>query len=168
MTAGGEGTPVACQACPWRLENQGKPHPDGWYRPANLRRLWQGMRRGADMSCHPTDPTNPVSVDAQAVGYRPAPGHSKVRECVGAHVVKQREFMRWHDDYGGNISAYRKAHPNGLMRTGLLALAERYVFGGVPMIGGRPLPKPNLNDPDIGYDKLPAWEPRKEVGKVTG
>jgi hypothetical protein len=48
--------PRACSSCPWRLSNQGsKPDPHKFYTPANLRRLWHGMRNGARMSCHPTD-----------------------------------------------------------------------------------------------------------------
>lgn len=50
-----------CAQCPWRTSNQGKRHPDGWYTKANLRRLWAGLRRGERMTCHPTDPANPVS-----------------------------------------------------------------------------------------------------------
>lgn len=57
-----------CVHCPWRAANQGKPHPGGWYTKANLQRLWAGMRRGGDMTCHPTDPAIPVPE-----GIRPAP-----------------------------------------------------------------------------------------------
>lgn len=65
-----QAAPHACSACPWRLANQGKRHPDGWYAKANLSRLWSRLRRGEAMSCHPSDPNNEVSEKAQALGLQ--------------------------------------------------------------------------------------------------
>lgn len=150
--------PVPCQACPWRLANQGKRHPDGWYTKANLQRLWAGLRRGEDMSCHPTDPANEVSEAAQAAGYRPAPEHAKTRECVGAAILKGREAMVLQTDYDSDITRYRRGRPRGLTRDGVVALIGRYVFGGTAL-GGRPLPKPDLDNAEVGYEPLGEWKP---------
>lgn len=151
-----------CRGCPWRTSNHGKRHPDGWYTAANRRRLWAGMRRGEDMSCHPTDSDNPVSDRAQDAGYRAAPDGAEVKECIGAHILRQREVMIFQDDYGCDIRAYRRARPKGLTREGLAAVVMRAAFGGAPLIGGRPLPKPNLNAVDVSHPDLGAWTPREE------
>jgi hypothetical protein len=150
--------PKACRACPWRLSNQGKRHPDGWYTKANLARLWAGLRRGQSMSCHPTDPDNLVSEQAQAHGYKLAPDHAEVRECTGALILAQREAMRLDRDYGGDPKAYRRARTRGLTRDGIAALIERVMFGGT-FIGGAPMPRPDLNDADIGHSPLGEWFP---------
>jgi hypothetical protein len=81
-----------CAACPWRTANQGKRHPMGWYTKANLQRLWAGMRRGEDMTCHPTDPDNPVPPGSTPV----RPGAVTI-ECAGSLILKQREVMRFQD-----------------------------------------------------------------------
>jgi hypothetical protein len=149
-----------CVHCPWRLSNQGKPHPDGWYTRGNLARLWSGLRHGEAMSCHPTDPGNVVSEAAQAAGYRPAPPGTEPQECRGAVILQQREMHLLCDDgaYANNVKAYRKGRPAGLLRDGISVIAARLVFGGVPFLGGRKMARPNLNHPDVGYHRLP-WEP---------
>lgn len=150
--------PAACRACPWRLSNQGKPHPDGWYTKKNLMRLWAGLRRGERMSCHPTDPENPVSEQAQARGYRPAPDHADTRECMGSLVLTQREVMLLDREHGADPRRDRRARTRGLTRDGIASLIERVMFGG-SVLGGQPMPRPNLNDPDIGYAPLGDWVP---------
>ncbi len=161
-------TPVpdaaACLACPWRLSNQGKPHPDGWYTKKNLARLWAGLRRGEDMSCHPSDPNNPISENAQQRGYRPAPDHSKARECAGSLVLRQREVTLLNRDHEGDTRAYRRARPRGLTRDGIAAVVSRALFGGTPL-GGAPMARPDLNDLDIGYEVLGDWTPEPEQGQ---
>ena len=137
-----------CRACPWRTANHGKRHPDGWYTKANIRRLWAGMRAGEIMSCHPTDPWNPVSDAAEAAGYTPAPDHAETRECAGALILQQREWMAFQisEMAGGTLRDYRRARPRGLTRDGLLALVNRHVFGGTPF-GGPPMARPDLCAP---------------------
>lgn len=152
-----------CVHCPFRLSNQGTRHPDGWYTKANLGRLWAKLRRGDDMSCHPTDPSNPVSERAQAAGYKPAPAGSEVMECIGAHIVRQREFVLLTDEYDADIRRYRAARPFGLTRDGIAALVARAMFGGIPMISGRKMPLPNLNEPDVGHTPLGEWKPRVQA-----
>jgi hypothetical protein len=150
--------PGPCRACPWRVSNQGTRHPDGWYTARNLARLWGGLRNGEDMSCHPTDPDNPVSERAAAAGYRPAPGDARKRECVGAAILKQREFMLLQEVHDADLRAYRAARPRGLTRGGLLVLLERALFGGTPL-SGPVMPLPNLDEPDVHYAPLGQWEP---------
>lgn len=147
-----------CKACPWRLTNQGKRHPDGWYTKANLARLWARLRRGEDMSCHPTDPNNPVSEQAQTQGYRPAPDHARIRECTGSLILRQREVVLLDTTFAANPTAYRRARPFGLTRDGIAAVITRAAFGGT-IIGGPPMPRPNLNEPDIGHQPLGEWTP---------
>ena len=79
-----------CQACPWRVENHGKRHPDGWYTKANLRRLWSGIRRGEEMSCHPTDPSNPVSERAQERLYAMQHPRNSISVVIGGATHKVR------------------------------------------------------------------------------
>jgi hypothetical protein len=151
-----------CVHCPWRTTNQGKPHPLGWYTKANLRRLWAGMRRGEDMSCHPTDPRNPVPD-----GARPAPEGSTTLECAGSLILKQREVMHFQqlaEDHPGEdpFKLYRQAHPRGLTRDGLWAVVSRAMFGGVPVIGGLAMTRPDLNEPGISAPGLAGWDPVAE------
>lgn len=157
MTLPDPAAPTPCVHCPWRPSNQGKRHPDGWYTKANLQRLWAQLRRGERMSCHPTDPGNPVSERAQAAGYRPAPVHSRVRECTGALVIQQREFMLLQDGCGADLARYRRERPKGLTRDGILQLLERAVFGGSPL-GGTTMTRPDLSQPDVGVPWL-DWAP---------
>lgn len=107
------------------------------------------------MSCHPTDPANPVSLRAQAAGFRPAPAHAEVRECVGALVLQQRELQLASEH--PRFSTYVRARARGLTKVGLAILLERFILGGTPL-GGPPLPRPNLNEP-VGMDGL-EWESR--------
>ncbi len=147
-----------CGACPWRTANAGKPHPDGWYRRGNLARLWRQLRDGESMSCHPTDPDNEVSAAAQAAGYRPAPPGTTRLECRGAVVLVQREFHLLTNEYGNDVEAYRRARPRGLTKRGIGNLAIRLALGGVPLIGGPAMGRPNLNA-DVGYEPFLPWTP---------
>ena len=149
-----------CVHCPFRGSNQATRHPDGWFTMGNRARLWAKLRRGEDMSCHPTDPDNPVSDRAIAAGYRPAPAGSQVMECIGSIILRQREMVRLQDDYGADVRAYRAARPYGLTRDGIAAIVARVMFGGVPLIGGPPMPLPELNDPDVHHEPLGEWVPR--------
>jgi hypothetical protein len=153
-----QGRPLPCRHCPWRTSNQGKRHPDGWFTKRNLASLWAGLRRGEAMSCHPTDPSNPVSDKARAAGYKPAPAGAQVRECVGALIVQQREYMTWQDAFRGDFAAYRAAHPRGLALMGLARLAQRWMLGGTPF-GGRRMLLPELVHDDIAYPPLGDWTP---------
>lgn len=146
-----------CADCPWRTSNQGKRHPGGWYTKTNLQRLWAGLRRGERMTCHPTDPDNPVPE-----GWRQAPLGRATAECTGALILQQREMQRASDivEAGGDLADYCRAHPRGLTRMGCVKLISELAFGGAPFIGGLEMSKPNLNHPEVGYDRLEPWEVR--------
>lgn len=152
--------PRACAHCPWRKSNQGKPHPDGWYRLANLRRLWRGLRNGDPMTCHPTDPYNPVPPGAQ-----PVPEGVVTHECTGATILQQREAAIFNQlavsdpTSKTTIRDYRRLRPRGLSQAGLIEIIlNRGLFGGVPILGGKAQARPDLMDPDVGYAPLDGWE----------
>ena len=156
-----------CAECPWRTKNQGKRHPDGWYSRANLKRLWNKLRRGEMMSCHPTDPRNPVSDKALAGGSIKAKEGAQVRECAGALILQQRELMIYQEvahqhenDPQQSMPAYRQARPRGLTKDGFQAMIERYLVGGSVMGGGKPvMHTPDLNNAEVSHPELP-WEMR--------
>lgn len=150
-------TPTSCVHCPWRISNHGKRHPDGWYTRANLARRGAGVRRGAVMSCHPTDPNNPVSAKAQAAGYHPAPPASRTRECTGGLILQQREVATLQEDHE-SIRAYRAARPYAMTAEGLAAVVARTMF---VLPGETPMTRPDLNQDDVGHpDPRLAWSRR--------
>lgn len=141
----------ACKTCPWRIENHGRRHPDGWFSRANRTRLWAKLRRGDAMSCHRTDPGVEVSDKAVAAGFKRVPEGVEARECTGATILIQREFMTWQGQYAGDLRAYRKARPLGLTREGLMAVVQRVAFAGVPFFGG-----PKMDNPDLDAEGIDA------------
>jgi hypothetical protein len=149
--------PKPCSSCPWRLANQGsKPDPHKFYTKANLARLWRGLRSGARMSCHPTDPRM-----AEFAGYEALADREVTHECAGALVITQREMMRFQglteaNPGGAALKNYKRQHPKGLTRDGLVSLVERSVFGGTGLDRVK-MALPDLNDTEIGYDVLGAW-----------
>lgn len=155
-----QATGRACQYCPWRIANQGKRHPNGWYTKTNLRRLWAGLRTGEapGMTCHPTDPNNLVP-DSWPV--KPKAGVTTV-ECSGALLLVQRElrlYERLVAKYDrAATKRYRVLHPRGLTTTGAFFWAgARGTFAGT-VVGGAPMPVIE-DDPDVGYpDALPSIE----------
>lgn len=147
-------TKKACAQCPWRRSNQGTRHRFGFYRKANLRRLWNEVRKGgAPQSCHLTDPGHP---DHIAVGASP---NATAQECPGSVVLVLRELYRITGTESGlitpeNVDAYLGRRKKGLSKRGILYWAvERIQFAGVPFFGGSPLPSVDVADPEIG---LPA------------
>jgi hypothetical protein len=144
-----------CGTCPWRLGNHGRRHPDGWFTKANRDRLWSQLRRGEMMSCHPTDPANPVSEKAQEAGYRPAPEGATRLECRGAVIIQQRELHLLINRYDMSVADYRRDRPRGLTRDGISAMVARLAFGGT-FLGGPKVARPDLNAA-VGHDPLP-WD----------
>jgi hypothetical protein len=122
-----------CSACPWRTANHGNRHPGGWYTKANRRRLWAGMRRGEAMTCHPTDPANPVPE-----GWPCPPADTVTRECAGFQILVMRE-MSLIERMVKSIPArlvfaqYRRIRPRGLTRQGMEATIARQFLSGTPL-----------------------------------
>lgn len=140
----------ACEQCPWRLSNQGKKHAYKFYTMANLKRLWNQIRRGGKpQGCHLTDPSHP---DHVAAGCKPG---AVARECPGSVLVVTREIKRMADEnnvIGENAVprylAMRKRH--GLTKTGIYYwLIERIKFANVPFFGAPGIPAVE-EDPEIG------------------
>jgi hypothetical protein len=147
-----------CAACPWRTSNHGRRHPGGWYAKANRARLWKGLHDGEMMSCHPTDPHNPVPE-----GVAGAKPDSTIRECAGAHVLLQRELAivqtmsRDDPDCTGLFALYRRLRG----RRGLTALGiMRYMVRGTPISEDGPH-RPTVQDLDgpvsLGLDDALPW-----------
>jgi hypothetical protein len=57
------------------------------------------------------------------------------------------------EQYGADITDYRKARPKGLTRHGILAVLERPVFGG-SVLDPSVITRPDLNNPDVGHAAL--------------
>lgn len=150
--------PKACSACPWRLSNQGTPHPLRFYGKANLKRLWDGLRTGRapGMTCHATDPRKDLVEDAGALG---------THECGGAVILVAREVMRFQaycneadqDGEKDGLRRYRRAVPRGLTRDGMAAAVWRFIAGGTPLARSIKLNADSLNDQDVGLTGLP-WD----------
>lgn len=145
-----------CEHCPWRKSNQGKRTPWGFYKLANLRRLWNQIRGGgAAQSCHPTDPSHP---DHVAAGAKPG---ATPRECPGSVILVLREFAalqkiaaeRGSDTIDAqDTKTYLKRRKKGLKRSGLVYwLVSRYQLGGVPVVGGPKLPDVDMDDQAVGF-----------------
>ena len=147
-----EATSSPCDACPWRLKNQGKKTPWGFYTKANLTRLWNELRSGGTpQSCHPTDPSHP---DHCAAGAKPG---AKPKECAGSVILVLREMQLMAEPDGTiaeeGLARYRRErrarglkYPNGIRYW----LLDRYQFGGVPLVGGSKLPIVDVGDPEVG------------------
>jgi hypothetical protein len=141
----------ACANCPWRTANHGKRTPWGFYKVANMKRLWNQIRGGgAPQSCHPTDPGHP---DHVAAGAKPG---ATPQECAGSVVLVYREFEKLQACGGGTIDGdavrrYLKEHRDGLTKNGIAYwLVSRYQFGGVPFVGGPKLPEVDMREEGIG------------------
>lgn len=145
--------PEACAACPWRLANQGKRvsrivagESYGWYTKLNLRRLWDALRRGDRMTCHPTD-SRQVQLSGKCVGKA-----VDTHECTGAVILVQREVMKLQLNYPGKFKLYYAENRHGLTKLGIAAVVERALFGRVA--------RPDLNALGIQYPPLGEWEAR--------
>lgn len=146
-----------CAHCPWRIANHGKRTPWGFYTKANVRRLWNQIRRGTTataQSCHPTDASHPDHVAAGAkVG-------AQAQECAGSVILVYREFERLAScgadgktiDAGAIDRYLARYKADGLTRSGILHwLVGRYQFGGVPFMGSGPkLPEVDMAEEGIG------------------
>ncbi len=153
--------PRPCAHCPWRTTNQRRKDRHGFYRLANLRRLWDELRDGERMTCHPTDPAM-----AEFEGYENTVGRRRTRECAGALVLIQRELMRVD---AATRQAKAAGRRNGLARyrttvgkramtrEGIAAHLWTMLAGRTPLCGGVEVRLVDLNEPDIAMPDLPVW-----------
>jgi hypothetical protein len=151
--------PHPCAECPWRTENHGREERHGFYGPENLRRLWDGLRDGERMTCHPTDPAM-----AEFAGYESTAHRRRTRECAGALVLIQRELMRL------NAAAQDPAVPAGhalaryhevvgelaMTRNGVASHLFALQAGSTPLSGGVSVRLVDLAEPDVAMPGLPA------------
>lgn len=148
--------PRPCSSCPWRLANQNsKPDPHKFFTSANLKRLWGGLRKGARMTCHPTDPRM-----ASFAGYEALADREVTHECTGGLTLQQRELMAYQaiaeaNPKGPTFKQYKQHHPNGLTLTGLRSIVERAMFGGTAF-DSLTMARPDLGDAEIGYLAITA------------
>ncbi len=141
-----------CESCPWRIANHSKRTKWQFYTQANLRRLWNQIRRGGGaQTCHPTDPSHPDHIAAGA-----KPGAVK-HECAGSVILVLKEFEKIkaiagdQPISGEHVVRYRAENPDGLTDTGLAFwMVQRYQLGGTPLIGEAPLPEVNWQMEGIG------------------
>ncbi len=103
---------------------------------------------------------------SEFAGYEALADREVAHECAGALTVQQREMMKFQEIAEANpgskktLQLYKKQHPKGLTRDGILALIQRSIFGGTAL-GGVKMSTPDLNDAEIGYDVLGAWIARR-------
>lgn len=115
-----------CDGCPWLKVNHRKRHVNKWYTKSNLRRLWNGLRKGEapGMLCHATDPNAGEYMGASNIKS------GKESECGGAVLL-----------IGLNIAALgeKKEQPYkpGITKWGLSAILGRYLMRGIPSVVDR-------------------------------
>lgn len=139
-----------CEQCPWRIANQGKHHPAGFYDKKNLRRLWNQIREGGQLqSCHPTDPGHPDH--RQYAGAKPG---AKPVECIGSVILILRE-MHYADTLDGDTTTgelsatdfdrymAKTKQRKGLTREGLL---YQGFIRTIPRPVGDSAPLPSVSD----------------------
>lgn len=128
---------IPCATCPWLRVNHGKPNPPthdrlkleaahagekvyDWYSPANLRRLWDGIRQGEQMICHATDPK------AADYGGKNAKA-GKECSCVGTLILLKRHLDILNES--SSFADYRKRAGRGaLTKLGLGVWVNRILF----------------------------------------
>lgn len=155
-----------CSACPWRTENQGKPNAHGFYTKGNLRRLWNGLKRGERMTCHPTDPEM-----AEFEGYEKTADRERTHECAGAQTLVQRELAYFGQaakdveagrEDGPAFSLYkRRRGPAAMTRAGLAEHVSAALFGGTPF--ALEVRRVNIADERVSYGPLGTFDPADVV-----
>lgn len=145
-----------CPQCPWRLANQGKRHPHGFYTKRNLQRLWNQLRGGGrPQGCHPTDPSHP---DHVASG---TPKNAKAQECAGSVIVLWRELDKAVQLGPPESRARNELHPDGMEaylrdpanRRGLKRSGFQYLILGRMMAAGSSI-NPNPPLPQVTYEEM--------------
>ena len=144
-----------CPACPWRRSNWGKRTPGGFYTNANLRRLWNRIRRGfGQQTCHLTDPAHPDHVAAGT------PETAIAHECPGSVIIAAREVEKVNGfvENEETDKEYRKADRRGLTREGLFYWMMRFKYGQdgeAAILAGLPPALPGVSRDD--FDNLATF-----------
>lgn len=140
-----------CNDCPFLSKNHGKPHPAKWFSTSNIRRLWNGLRKGnaPGMVCHMTDPEN-----TSYGGTIEMKEGQRASECAGALMMVYRCVNAFNDGHESPV------HPP-MTKAGLRYWVERYLFQG---IYGR-LPEISTDHPPEAFS-VPAKAPNKGIPKV--
>ena len=124
-----EETLKVCESCPWLTKNHGKPHPAGWYKIANLKRLWNGLRSGRapGMVCHSSDPK---SIDYGSTSK--VKDTVKPRDCAGALLVIGKHLQEVNADFekgDKKLVAYKAKYKFPLTKGGIQGWLGEYLFG---------------------------------------
>lgn len=107
------------------------------------------------MSCHPTDPENPIPD-----GAREVPADVVTRECAGILVLIQREMNiidRMAATTDDLARRYRKLRSRGLTLEGIAANIHRIMMSRIneaERLGVLPMTKVDL-DLEVSHDPLP-------------
>lgn len=120
-----------CETCPWLKKNHGRAHPAGWYKTANIRRLWNALRRGEPgVICHASDPDSTeyggTAVIRPTVERRPCAG---ALLAVGKHIEDLNEAK--------DIRTYQGRNRYPLTRRGIGRWVERILLGQLPAVEDR-------------------------------
>lgn len=141
-----------CTACPWRLANQGRRHPGGFYTVKNLTRLWGQIRRGGGIqTCHPTDPSHPDHGAKEG---------SVPQECLGSVILVLREVEAMTENIAGvrtitNAACTRylarpDAKKRGLTKTGVMFwVIQRIQLANATFVGEPPIPEVDRIDKEV-------------------
>ena len=125
------------------MKDQPSPVGQDWYSEKNLLRLWQGIREGEVLLCHPSDPY----ADDYDMPVRNKDAN-KARACTGMlHIifnhVKEFEHLLLNvhnEDLAAAMKAYRDNHRHPMTERGILNWALMVNMGNTHFIKGIPLP----------------------------
>lgn len=136
-----------CKTCPFLAINAGKPNPNGWqpeddqhdwYSDKNLKRLWEGIRRGEVMICHSSDP----NADSYG-GNASKPGSE--RPCTGAVLLTMLHMNRYGELLDKSKSTayreYQKLTGKPITKRGMEAHLMMNMLGRTGLFGGAPIPQ---------------------------
>lgn len=116
-----------CATCPWLKENHNKEHPAGWYKIENLKRLWNGLRKGdaPGIVCHSTDPKNIEYGGDKEI----TPGHES--PCAGAMILMINHV---NEASKTDMKEYKSRHSLPLTKGGIAVMIEKALSGQLPPV----------------------------------
>lgn len=118
----------SCKECPFRKDNQNKPHAAEWFDPDNVIKLWRAIAHGSSLGCHMFDSPDLTGFNdiMKAEGYKPPTNIDGRKECAGTTGLIWREIEAA-ADYE-TYDEYHAARPFGLQR-GAWAVVDRRLNG---------------------------------------